>query len=304
VWGIGLTPTVGYHLTSAVSVEGLLLTGWLPQLNRVDEQTVNFVTPIAAVVVSSLRGRFQPYVTAGAGYEIYRFIQPEPPAQSQHYPIAHAGVGFRYLFAYNAGIRADITAQLSSHRPTFTGLLTGVSWYLGRTKPSSGTAMLMPMPMPAGPARVDTIRTTVMVHDTVPVVRTRVDTVTRTRVDTVRLSETPVAVLRGVLFAVDRADLLPTARPVLDSLVRRLTSGDLRDAGIVIEGHTDGVGSADYNLLLGMRRAQAVRDYLSGNGVSNDRLRVRSAGETDLVASDATLAGRQENRRVIILRIR
>src|SRR6185436_6488563 len=125
-------------------------------------------------VVSRTRGRMQPFVTAGAGYEIYRFIEPVPPARSLHYPIAHVGAGFRYHFVPNAALRMDVSSQLSSHRPTISGLLTGISWYPGLRRAPARIV-----------SRVDTLRTTRTVHDTVTQMRARVDTLTRTRVDTV-----------------------------------------------------------------------------------------------------------------------
>lgn len=65
-----------------------------------------------------------------------------------------------------------------------------------------------------------------------------------------------------------------------------------------IGGHTDNVGSQEYNLKLSQERARAVREFLIGYGVAADRLRAEGYGEFQPVADNATEAGRAENRRV------
>ena len=69
---------------------------------------------------------------------------------------------------------------------------------------------------------------------------------------------------------------------------------------IVIEGHTDDVGSADANQSLSLSRAEAVRNAFSALGIPTDRLTSVGHGETRPVASNATRAGRAENRRIAI----
>ncbi|MEC9292517.1 MAG: OmpA family protein [Pseudomonadota bacterium] len=66
-------------------------------------------------------------------------------------------------------------------------------------------------------------------------------------------------------------------------------------------GHTDSVGSEDYNEALSFRRAQAVSDIMMGDGVLGSRLVVRGMGERLPVASNDTQEGRAQNRRVEIL---
>ena len=73
---------------------------------------------------------------------------------------------------------------------------------------------------------------------------------------------------------------------------------DNPDAVIELQGSTDSVGSDAYNKALGERRAKAVFDYLKSKGINPNRLKTVSLGESKPVASNATDAGRAQNRRV------
>ena len=65
-------------------------------------------------------------------------------------------------------------------------------------------------------------------------------------------------------------------------------------------GHTDSDGSDAYNLDLSNRRAQSVASYLEGRGVNRARIATQGFGESQPIASNATAAGKQQNRRVEI----
>lgn len=103
-------------------------------------------------------------------------------------------------------------------------------------------------------------------------------------------------VLRGVHFDFDKATIRPDARPVLDQAVQILKQEGAVD--VVAEGHTDSVGSAEYNLKLSERRADAVRRYLINGGIAPERIRTEGLGESQPVASNDTEEGRAQNRRV------
>jgi len=108
-----------------------------------------------------------------------------------------------------------------------------------------------------------------------------------------------VLTLGDVLFATGRADLKPGAANNLDQLVSFLAKYPART--IEIEGHTDSVGSDDYNLGLSQRRADAVRSHLVRQGVASGRITTMGAGKGSPVASNDTAAGRQQNRRVEVI---
>lgn len=108
-----------------------------------------------------------------------------------------------------------------------------------------------------------------------------------------------VMTLSDVLFDTGQATLKPGADRALDRLAQFLK--DSPNSAVLIEGHTDSVGSDDYNLGLSQRRAQSVADALSSRGISSDRVQTKGLGKAYPVASNDTQAGRQQNRRVEIV---
>lgn len=108
-----------------------------------------------------------------------------------------------------------------------------------------------------------------------------------------------VLTLGDVLFATGKADLRGGSVAELDELANFLAR--YPDRSVVIEGHTDSVGSNDFNLGLSQRRAESVRSYLVRQGVDPSRVTTQGMGESVPVASNETAGGRQQNRRVEII---
>jgi outer membrane protein OmpA-like peptidoglycan-associated protein len=102
-----------------------------------------------------------------------------------------------------------------------------------------------------------------------------------------------------VYFDFDRSTLRPEALRLLDDAVTRLQANPTRN--IVIEGHTCNIGTAEYNLALGERRATSVRDYLVSRGVPANRLQVRSYGEERPKSDNAREETRRLNRRAALV---
>jgi outer membrane protein OmpA-like peptidoglycan-associated protein len=103
-------------------------------------------------------------------------------------------------------------------------------------------------------------------------------------------------VLRGVNFDFDKSTIRPDARAILDEAVATLRGEP--DVRVSVEGHTDAVGSDDYNMRLSERRASAVADYLERGGIARGRLSPKGFGESEPVASNVDEDGRAQNRRV------
>lgn len=102
-----------------------------------------------------------------------------------------------------------------------------------------------------------------------------------------------------VHFDFDLYNLKPEAVRVLDEAVMTLNAGtQLR---VVIEGHCDSTGTAEYNLALGERRAVAARDYLISRGIAASRLDTISFGEERPKADNTTAEGRAMNRRAALV---
>jgi OOP family OmpA-OmpF porin len=108
-----------------------------------------------------------------------------------------------------------------------------------------------------------------------------------------------VLTLGDILFGTGKDVLMPGAVNTIDKLVKFLEKYQNRN--VLIEGHTDSVGSETYNLGLSQRRADAVRAALISKGISENRITAKGYGESRPVASNTTAAGRQQNRRVEIV---
>jgi outer membrane protein OmpA-like peptidoglycan-associated protein len=108
-----------------------------------------------------------------------------------------------------------------------------------------------------------------------------------------------VLTLGDVLFDVDETSLKAGATQSLSRLVSFLK--EYPDRQILVEGHTDSTGTAEYNLGLSQRRADAVVQFLTLNGVAPERVVATGYGKAYPVATNDTAEGRQLNRRVEIV---
>lgn len=108
-----------------------------------------------------------------------------------------------------------------------------------------------------------------------------------------------VVTLGDVLFETGKAQLKGNAFDSLNKLSNFLKS--YPDRSLVIEGHTDSVGSEESNMLLSQRRAEAVRSYLLQQGTAANRISALGKGEDYPVASNDSTSGRALNRRVEVI---
>jgi outer membrane protein OmpA-like peptidoglycan-associated protein len=106
-------------------------------------------------------------------------------------------------------------------------------------------------------------------------------------------------VFEDVHFDFDRYSLRPEATRALDEAITAMQAQP--DLNIEIEGHTCNIGTAEYNLALGERRSNAVRDYLTGRGINASRLRTVSYGEERPKHDNAREETRRLNRRAALV---
>jgi OOP family OmpA-OmpF porin len=102
-------------------------------------------------------------------------------------------------------------------------------------------------------------------------------------------------VIQGINFKTGSADITKDSHSVLDKTVQVLT--DYPDVKLEIGGHTDNVGKAEHNMELSQKRAESVKAYLVGKGISTDRLTAVGYGMDKPITSNKTAADKAKNRR-------
>ena len=111
--------------------------------------------------------------------------------------------------------------------------------------------------------------------------------------------ERTLPLFNHVLFDYDKATLKPEGRAEIDKVVAemKLHEGDT----VLIEGHASNEGSDAYNMALGQRRADAVRDYMVQMGIAPNRIQTISYGESRPAVANDTPANRKLNRRAVFV---
>ena len=107
-----------------------------------------------------------------------------------------------------------------------------------------------------------------------------------------------VTLLADALFDFDKSTLKPEGIQKLDGLVQKLK--DVTVEVIIVVGFTDSVGSLDYNKKLSLRRAEAVKAYLTKNGIEASRVYTEGKAYAEPVGDNKTAVGRALNRRSVI----
>jgi outer membrane protein OmpA-like peptidoglycan-associated protein len=117
-----------------------------------------------------------------------------------------------------------------------------------------------------------------------------------------KLAEDGRVATHGILFDVNSDRIRPESTPTLQEIGEMLEENpELR---IAIEGHTDSAGDDDFNQKLSERRAKSVKRFLEETyGVDESRLEAKGFGESNPMADNETPEGRQNNRRVELVKI-
>ncbi|HDR15234.1 MAG TPA: OmpA family protein [Desulfobacteraceae bacterium] len=121
------------------------------------------------------------------------------------------------------------------------------------------------------------------------------DDITKSKT-TIILKKGEKVILQGVNFETNKSTLTPDSRYILEEAYNALVASP--DVQVEISGHTDSVGSEEYNQALSLRRAQAVKNWLVQKGIAANRMKTVGKGENEPVASNDTAEGRAKNRRI------
>ena len=119
-----------------------------------------------------------------------------------------------------------------------------------------------------------------------------------TTVTVIPLSKKTVVFDAVALFDFDKADLKPQGMEQIKAYREEAKAELSRADKITITGHTDNVGTEDYNMKLSLRRAEAVRDYLLSLGIDPAKMEVKGEVMSNPIADNSTAEGRAKNRRV------
>ena len=323
-----ISPTfnISYFLTDHISTE--LLAAW-PFTHGVDLKTggggddktrignVDHIPPTLSLNWHfNPDGTFRPYIGVGANYTLFSSEETRGPLTGSILKLddsfgaaGQVGVDIgagKWFFNANARyIQIESDAKLDGAdigtidiNPWVYGVHIGYKFGrpapVAEPEPAPAPAAAPPPPPPPPPAPAPADADGDGVTDDVDKCP---GTPSGTKVDKVGC---PLEQTLKLLFDFDSAELRPESITELERVVKFMN--DVPFATVLVQGHTDSVGGDAYNLSLSDRRAKAVFDYLSSRGVDPARVKSEGKGEADPIADNKTAEGRQENRRVMLIR--
>lgn len=215
----------------------------------------------------------------------------------------HGGLGVEYKFAARWSAYGEwMTDKKSSGATDYknTNLLVGLNYYFGGGRAAASDAAARDAAAREAAARDaaarDAAARDAAARDAAARDAAARDAAARESWKT-SIIEKPVR-LEGASFASGSSRLLPGAGEKLDEVVN--AARQFPDIQLQVMGYTDNVGNAQGNLRLSQDRADAVRAYLVGKGVSSERITSKGFGADNPIADNATAEGRAKNRRVEI----
>ncbi len=318
VFGIGM----GHYFNENWEVEAVFLGGQTED-EWVGAEKIEILLPMAELQYHFGFGRLRPYLGVGGGS---LGLNRENLGRDTAHVAAIWGGGLKFLFSPSFAARLDARHIIDTETGVGTndGLLTGgLSWLIGGTEREPEPIVRAPedsdhdgvfdvedecADTPAG-VPVDTFGCpkdsdgdgVTDVVDACP------DTPAGMDVDgtgcppkeepkEIHVVPTKEWVLRGVHFQAGSGKISPKSYFALDEVAAILK--DNPTVTVEIQGHTDSQGGDELNQKLSDRRAEAVKDYLVGKGISGDRLQTKGFGPSVPVADNETKEGRARNRRI------
>ena len=221
------------------------------------------------------------------GWAPRRFVPPPPPPVTPAPPVeAPRAHELSVKAACNpCTVEVGKVSTVTAVPTSSIGCVVTYAWSAPAGTFGNRTSQNTPWTAPMQPGPVPVTVTVTCPQDN----RTASDTVT---IQVVQPAAAKVYTFEDVHFDFDRYSLRPEALRVLEQAVAAMKEdATLR---LTVEGHTCSIGTAEYNLALGERRSNAVRDYLTSNGVNATRLQTVSYGEEKPKHDN----GREETRRL------
>jgi len=258
----------GYNFTKNIGVEAFF--NYVPTNNKDwndDNEMELFGYGLEGLYHFMPESRFVPFVAVGVGGIHYDAL-PEDPDNRDKFALDY-GAGFKYFVTDNIALRADVR-HIIPFNERYNNLLysVGLTFAFGGEKKIVETKVKEPLPPPPPPA---------------PVAK-------------------PVIIEKGkqtldVKFDFDKATIQDGYYKDIDALVEVMK--DYPELNVVIEGHTDNVGKAEYNNKLSQKRAETVKKYMvEKGGVDAARIEAKGFGDERPVDTNDTADGRAKNRRV------
>jgi OOP family OmpA-OmpF porin len=295
---------VGKHLSPEWSLELNGVNGSYDAAAGGDLDITAF--SLDALRVFARSSAMSPFLSIGAGYIK---DDPNPVGRSEGSPLAQAGAGLLIDVAENSSgsfvfqLRPEVKARWDfideADNSNFLDYMAGLGFQFAFGPPRAPEPAPQaappppppPPPPPSPPPPADSDGDGVLDNvDQCP------GTPRGTAVDAMGCPRKGSVTLQGVNFEFNSAKLTAESRPILDEVAADLKKHPRLK--VEMEGHSDSVGADAYNLKLSQQRADSVREYLVSQGVPASQLTAKGHGETRPIASNATEAGRAENRRV------
>jgi OOP family OmpA-OmpF porin len=247
------------------------------------------------------RDNLRPFLLTGLGVANNKLDYSTTPAvqdKSKTSWLANIGLGAQYLFNDSFGVQADVRQQWTRSTAKSTGVFDS-SGTVGNTLLNLGGVFRFPAPtaMPVAESAPAAAPVQAAAAPDVPVAAA---------LPACKPSFETVTILAEKLFAFDQDKLQDSSKPTLDEVANKIKAN--ADVELVlVTGHTDRLGSENYNQKLSERRANQVKAYLMTQGVSAKRLQASGKGESEPVVackgdkpSKKLIECLQPNRRVVI----
>ena len=303
-WGLGL----GYNFDEKIGTE-FTFNEIGSEHDGSDAHIFLYKLDLLYHLIGNLPENVVPYVAGGAGVAVYDLNQGG--VKKKYDLILNAGGGLKYFLTSYMALRGDaryVCEFRGSH--IFNNLLysAGLTFEFGWAgKEVVITAPVSEDKCPSGPAGCEKKNWCLRDSDGdgVPDCLDKCpDTPKGTKVDAngcPPVVEPGTFIFRNILFDFDKANINPVSFPILDEVVEYLK--DNPDVKMEIQGHTDGKGTAEYNIRLSEKRADSVKKYLVEKGISADRLETKGFGLSKPIVPNDTDENRARNRRVEFKRI-